>query len=125
MTWWTAHTRRESEPVLIPERFSLGALIFGPLWLALHRAWIPAGLVLAADVLNALLMPPAFALVLNAALAFLLGLFGHDLRRWSIERRGYLLTQVLTGRDETEALARLLRRRPDLATCFMPPEAAR
>jgi uncharacterized protein (DUF486 family) len=40
MTFWTAHLRNEAEPVVIPERFSWGALVFGPFWLALHRAWI-------------------------------------------------------------------------------------
>lgn len=125
MTWWTAHTRIESEPILIQEGFSFGTLIFGPFWLALHRAWIPAILVLAADVLIALLVPAPFDLALDIAMALLLGLFGHDLRRWAIERRGYLLTQVISGRDETEALGQLLQRRPDLMPYFMPPEAVR
>ena len=49
------------------------------------------------------------------ALVVLLGLSGHDLRRWSLDHRGYLLTQVVAARNEPEALARLLARRPDLA----------
>ena len=39
MTAWTAHLRTEREPVVIPERFAWGALLFGPFWLAAHRAW--------------------------------------------------------------------------------------
>ena len=37
--------------MLVREGFCLGAAVFGPLWLALHRAWIPAAFVLAAYVL--------------------------------------------------------------------------
>jgi hypothetical protein len=62
---------------------------------------------------------------LLAALIVLLGLSGHDLRRWSLEHRGYLLAQVVVARNELEALGRLLERRPDLTGGFLPPEAAR
>ena len=60
-----------------------------------------------------------------ARLCQALGLTGHDLRRWSLENRGYLLAQVVVARDELEALARLLERRPDLKGSFMPPGTAR
>ena len=50
--FWTAHTPvRARHPVLVREGFSWGALLFGPLWLAVHRAWIAAVLALAASVL--------------------------------------------------------------------------
>ena len=48
MRFWTAHIRAGAAPVLVREGFSWGALLFGPLWLAVHRAWIPAVLALAA-----------------------------------------------------------------------------
>jgi hypothetical protein len=110
--------------VLVREGFSWGALFFGPLWLAAHRAWIPAALSLALIVLIAALLPGRIALVLLAAIAVLLGMLGHDLRRWSLTHRRYLLAQVVAARDEAEALARLLERRPDLRGSFMPPERA-
>ena len=65
------------------------------------------------------------AAALLATLMVLLGLSGHDLRRWSLDYRGYLLAQVVVARDELDALARLLDRRPDLKGSFLPPEAAR
>ena len=108
MNFWTVHIRPNAEPVLIPEGFSLGALVLGPFWLALHRAWIPAAISLTADILIALWAPEVIDLVLHAGLALLLGLLGHDLRRWSIARHGYLLNHVLVGRTESDALARLL-----------------
>ena len=125
MKFWTAHIRSGTAPVLVREGFSWGALIFGPLWLAAHRAWIAAVLTVAASVLILALTPDGTTVVLLAALILLLGLSGHDLHRWSLERRGYLLTQIVAAHDESEALARLLTRRPDLKGSFLPPETAR
>jgi hypothetical protein len=125
MKYWTAHLRPDAEPVLVREGFSWGALVFGPFWLLAQRAWIAAAIALAANVAITLLLESPLDIVLSAALALLLGLSGHDLVRWSMESRGYLLTTVLAARSEAEALARLLAARPDLAGRFMPPGAAR
>ncbi len=51
MRFYTAHIRAGAPPVLVREGFSWGALFFGPLWLAAHRAWVAAALSLAAFVL--------------------------------------------------------------------------
>ena len=125
MRFWTAHIRSDRPPVLVPEGFSWGALFFGPIWLATHRAWIAAVLTLAATMLIIAYSTGASAAVLLLALIVLLGLSGHDLRRWSLDHRGYLLAQIIAARSEFEAFARLLDRRPDLKGSFMPPEAAR
>lgn len=120
MKTWTTHLHRDEPPVLIPESFALGALSLGPLWLALHQAWIPALLSAAAMILIVILVPLPFMLVLEYACVILIGLFGHDLRRWSIERRVYFLAHVLIARTEAEALGRLLAQRPHLAEHFAP-----
>lgn len=125
MRFWTAHIRSDAAPVLVREGFSWGALFFGPLWLAAHRSWIPAALTLATTILIIALATDGVAAALLTALIVLLGLSGNDLRRWSLDHRGYLLAQVIAARDELEALGRLLDRRPDLKGRFLPPEAAR
>ena len=114
MKIFTAHMRDSRPPLLLREGFSWCALIFGPLWLALHRAWIPAALALAAAILFQLTPEPA-RFVLTGGLSLLLGFNGRDLLRWSAAHRGYLLTHVLAARDEAEAYGRLLHARPDLA----------
>jgi hypothetical protein len=48
------------------------------------------------------------------------GLFGNDLWRWSLERRGYTLAHVVAAADSDSALLRLLQRRPDLAEALAP-----
>ena len=125
MKFWTAHIRAGAAPILVREGFSWGALIFGPLWLAAHRAWIAAALSLAAFILIVFLATDGIAAALLTTLVVLLGLSGHDLRRWSLDLRGYLLAQVLVASNELEALERLLERRPDLKGSFLPPQAAR
>lgn len=124
MKIWTAHEKPGASPVLVREGFSFGALLFGPLWLAAHQAWIPAGAAVLLTVLILLLSLPPASLVLILALALLLGFSGRDLVRWSIARRGYLESNVVTGRSEGEAFARLLDARPDLVERSMVAEAA-
>lgn len=117
MRAWTAHLAPDREPVLLPEGFSWGALLFGPVWLLLQRAWIPAILYVAAVVaLSALPLPRGAADVLGAAIAVLTGVLGRDWVRWSLERRGYAEGAVLAARDGDAAYARLLAARPDLTS---------
>jgi len=75
-------------------------------------------------VLIIVLANDGVATALLAALVVLLGLSGHYLRRWSLDRRGYLLAQVVVARNEIEVLGRLLDRRPGLRGRFLPPLAA-
>ena len=98
-------------------------LFLGPLWLAAHRAWIAAGISLAAYVLIAALAPEPASEILASALALILGLTGNDLRRWSLEHRGYLLVHVLIAGNRDDAFIRLLTHRPDLAVRFRPESA--
>jgi Protein of unknown function (DUF2628) len=124
LKFWTAHVRQGAAPVLVREGFSWGALFFGPLWLAAHRAWIAAILTVVAIVLILSLASDGISAVLMAGLVLLLGLSGQDLRRWSLDHRGYLLAQVIAAHNELGALERLLTRRPDLTGRFLPPEPA-
>jgi hypothetical protein len=120
---YTALLKADAEPVLVKEGFSWGALIFGPLWLAAHRAWIAAAISLAACVLITVLVPEPAGAILLVAVALILGLTGNDLRRWALENRGYLLVHVLAANGGDEAFTRLLSYRPDLAARFRPEPA--
>jgi hypothetical protein len=111
---YTAYLRQETPPLLVREGFSWGAAIFGPLWLLLHRAWIPFLLSLAIAIGVAALAHGGVAVVLFVAFAWLLGLCGHDLRRWGLERRGYSLEYVVEARNLDAAYARLFIAVPDL-----------
>jgi uncharacterized protein DUF2628 len=121
---WTAHLRANAAPVLVPEGFSLGACLLGPIWLLARGAFVPAALALAAALLAGLLTGGGARVVLELGIAALLGLSGRDLVRWHLDLRGYRAAHVLAASDEDAALARLLAARPDLAGSFMPPERA-
>ncbi len=123
MRIYSAHLKLNTEPVLLREGFSWGALIFGPVWLAANRAWVAAAVSLAAYILITVLVPQPLRLILGVALAILLGLTGFDLCRWSVARRGFLLVHVIAARGREEALQRLLTYRPDLAIRFFPGRA--
>lgn len=114
MKVWTVHVKDGAAPVLVREGFSLGALVFGPLWAAVHRAWIPAAFAFAADLAIGALSDGPARFTLALGLAFLLGFSGHDLRRWSLERRGFVLAEVVTARRVEGALERLFLRRREL-----------
>ncbi len=114
MRLYTVHLRAGRAPVLVREGFAWGALVFGPLWLLVHRAWIPGVLGLCLWIALRLLLPAPFAGAVTLVLAWMFGLFGNDLRRWSLERAGYLLLHVVAARNQETALARLLDLRPDL-----------
>lgn len=118
MRVFTAHTRPGRPPVLLREGFSLWAAVFGPLWLLAHGAWLPALLLACADAAIGLATHGAPATVLGLALAWLVGLCGRDMVRWSLERRGFSLAHVVTGRDHEAALARLLDQQPWLRAGF-------
>jgi hypothetical protein len=110
--------------MLLHEGFSAGALIFGPFWLVAHRAWIPAGVTFVLAVLILVFSHPPTSAVLFLGLSLLLGFSGRDLVRWSIGRRGYLESNVVSGRNEEEARCRLLDARPDLVERSMVAETA-
>ena len=114
MRVYTAHLRPQRLPVLVREGWSWWAFWFGPFWLLLRRAWIPAILMLAAFAALFALAPRPFWGPLSFGLALLNGLMGRDMVRWSLARRGYALAHVLIARDEEAALARLYAARADL-----------
>ncbi len=118
MNVYTSHLRLDTPPVLVREGFSWAACFFGFLYLAAHRAWVPAALNLAVLIL----LPIAGGLTGSAAplllgLAMLQGLFGRDLWRWGLAQRGFAPGPVVAAPDHDQAFARLLGARPELARC--------
>jgi hypothetical protein len=117
--YYTVHLRAGAAPVLVPERFSWGAAIFGPLWLLAHRAWIAAAIAFLIIAVIAAFGRGSITAMAWLAYAWLLGLFGHDLRRWSLAGRGYALVHIVAARDAESAEARLLAARPELVAASL------
>lgn len=130
MRVWTVHLpplpdaetagRRERRrgPVLVREGFSVGAFLFGPLWLLLHGLWLATLVWLLLAVAAVLLLPAGALSAAFLAAQFLLGCHARDLRRRALARRGYAQAHVVVERDEERAMARLLGAQPELAAAW-------
>lgn len=90
----------------VKEGFAWWAIFFPLVWLFYHRMWlilaafILLSVALAAGLSMAGLQPLArwSLIVLQLIFAF----HANDLRRWTLERRGYRLVGTVTGQDLTE-----------------------
>ena len=124
MTSWSVHVRDGRPVTLVAERFSPGAMLFGPVWLLAGGAWIPAVLLGCAWVAAVVLTPAAVLPAVGFGLAWFAGLAGPDMRRWALARRGFRLDHVVVAASEEAALARLLRFHPGLAAGDLPRRVA-
>ena len=91
------------EPIALKEGFSWPAFLFGPLWLAWHRAWIEAAIAGGLWLLT-LVLPTLPSTLAQLALFWLIGLEGNGLRRRSLMRRGCREKTVVAAHDAEEAL---------------------
>jgi hypothetical protein len=121
---FTAHTKADAAPVLVREGFTWGALVFGPLWLLAQGAWLAGLLGLCLDF-GAAFLPARAAIVAWLLLAWVYGVLGRDILRWTLERRGFLLAHVVAARNADSAMARLLDHRPDLIPALVPAALGR
>jgi hypothetical protein len=111
----------DSSVMLIAEGFNWYALIFGPFWALWQGMWRTAIVVLvigtALGGLAALAgLAPNGVSVLQILVHVGLGLWGNDLRRAALARRGYVERAVVAGRNQAEAEYRYFTTvAPDLA----------
>jgi hypothetical protein len=96
--------------VFIRDGFSWGAFLFGPFWMLRHRMW----LMLAAYLGTAAALgfavewvDPSMTLwgLMGLLLALFVGVEGTTLRRWTLDRRGWVGRGVVVG-DDVEAAER-------------------
>ncbi|ABS62856.1 conserved hypothetical protein [Parvibaculum lavamentivorans DS-1] len=93
--------------VLVKEGFSFPAFLFSWAWLLWQRLWIAFGfwllLVAATSFIVERLLGAEAATVCSLALQLLLGFEANDIRRWTLERKGYRLTGIVGGSSLEEA----------------------
>ncbi|NVO14358.1 MAG: DUF2628 domain-containing protein [Rhodoplanes sp.] len=106
--------RPDGQPVdpdrvrFVRDGFSLGAFLFGPLWMIRHRLWLVLlcwALVMAGfGVIHVALGVPAGVRVLVALLVSLLvGLESGTLRRWTLARAGWRDAGIVVADDREAA----------------------
>jgi len=95
--------------VFVREGFNIWALLIPVIWMLYRRMWLPVlgylAVVLAFNLLVLAVSPPGYVVVVVAvAFAFYFAFEANQLRRWSLERKGWHLVAVVNGaaRDECE-----------------------
>jgi hypothetical protein len=118
MRVWTVHVRQGHETILVREGFAILAFLFPMLWFLVNRMWLVLVLYLALGAIFGAAtqaLPEAAIAVAALAVQLLVGFHARDLRRWTLERRGWRMIGVVAAKGgEDEALARLYAGRPDL-----------
>tara|TARA_B100001939_G_scaffold324417_2_gene316393 strand:- start:5664 stop:6074 length:411 start_codon:yes stop_codon:yes gene_type:complete len=114
---YTAHMRplpwgaevSAHDVVLVPEKGSFWAFLFGPFWALYHRMWGLAAVLLLIIFGGGAFTGFQHQDVIVLALAAFLGLEGFHLKRWSLSLKGYVELGVVGGDDEDMAAERFYR----------------
>jgi hypothetical protein len=114
MTIFTIHAPQKAdgaavdpaELVFVKDGFSWPALFIPPVWLVWHRLWLTLLIWVVAVVVLSILSGLAGSDASTAVMilfAFWFALEANGLRRWTLERRGYVLVGVVEGRTLEDA----------------------
>lgn len=126
MRIYTVHLRRhgldpDRDLVLVKEGFCWPAGLFTVAWAVSHRMWRTALALLAIVILlNGLTYVLGADALTDSTLSLgtcvLFGLLANDLRRWALERRGFVFDAVVSAPDRDAAVRRYLDHSPRLVT---------
>lgn len=115
---YTAHIKpgegAEIEKVLfVKEGVSLFALLLGVIWALYYRIWWLALIIIVVNVIitnlvKNIIITSEAGVILHMIVNVILALYGNDLYRLELKRRGYLFKQVVSGCNMLEAKCRLL-----------------
>jgi hypothetical protein len=117
MAIYTVHepplSKDETEPdpnrfVFVRDGFYLWGFLLTPLWMLRHRLWLVlVCYILITSALGIVLQvaraSPAVTVVASVFVAFLVGLEGGTLRRWTLARRGFRPVGLVVGDDVDSA----------------------
>jgi hypothetical protein len=97
----------------VGDRFSFAAALLGPLWMLAHRLWLGLLLYVGAAVaivvaVTALGLGGGWLVLLLIALNLIVGFEAASLRRWALERRGWLTLGTVSGRNLEDCERRFL-----------------
>lgn len=96
--------RQADRFVFLPEKFSFGAFLFGPLWMISRRLWLEllvylAGVAVIGPGLYALGVGASAIMLVFVLIQFLLGMEATSLVRWMLTRRGWRDDGVVIADD--------------------------
>ena len=111
----TDAVRSSEKPIFLREGFNIYAFLFTMLWALYQRLWWHAAGIMAAFVLLIQLGVHHFISsvsvgILQLAMQVLIGFAANDWRRRSLEKRGYIMTDITTGDSLLRAERRYFER---------------
>jgi hypothetical protein len=100
--------------VFIADKFSWPAFFLGPIWLLYRRLWLALLLTVLAIAALAIVIATGWlrtdAEWIYVAIAALLGFEGARMREAALARRGFMVADVITARNRSEAESLYFRR---------------
>ncbi len=125
MKIYTVHLRHngldgDRDLILVAEGFNWAAFVFGPFWALFKKlGWVALGLLLLSLgiglVGKALIADPPVQVAISLGVATIVGFLANDLRRWTLERAGFIDVGVVSAPDADAAFQRFLDSQPELA----------
>ena len=101
---------------MVKEGFNWPALLFNVFWALWHRHWLAAIALFAIPLVIAIItkaigLAPAGQTVLSISWSVIVGLLANDLRRYYLERDGFVEDGIAAGKTPDDALFQYLRDR--------------
>lgn len=120
MKIYTVHAKPDmvnaaEKPKFVREGFNLFAFLFTGLWTLYHRLWWPTAILVAVNVaLIALgkrhLFPAETLTIIQVAVQILVGYMANDWLRAKLQRRGYVIVDIVAADSELRAEQRYFDR---------------
>lgn len=100
--------------ITVPEGFSFSAAIFTIFWAIYHKMWKLTALTLAINIVIVSLQKNSlvgeFIPILNLAIMLIFGFLAGDFLEYSLQKKGYVLEDVVVCRSAVEAEMKYLER---------------
>jgi len=121
---YTVHLHDNADPVLVKQGFSWPAFFIAVPWALFHRMWWVAGFFVVLQMVLAALfvttgMSEAQQAIVSLVVAISIASAADELRRNTLNRRGYRFADVIVEENQDRALRRFLDARPELAASLV------
>jgi hypothetical protein len=108
-------SRLSERAVFVKDGFDLFAFAFFGLWALYQRLWLTGVLLIMLSVVLVLLQEQGVialstAMACDIATRLMVGFLSPDLQAWRLQRKGYVLTDVVTGFNHVHAKQRFFDR---------------
>lgn len=114
---YTVHIKTPAEELdnvrFVREGFNLWAFVFGAFWAFYHRLWLAGVAIIAVQAIALQCthmgwLSEAGSSAVQVLLSLALGIFGNDVLRMKLQRKGFIFTDVVVADNETKATQRFL-----------------